>query len=110
MSQRRKLAAILCADAVGYSRLMADDEAATLSSLNDTRSLFRDHIQAHGGRVIDTAGDSVLAEFPSAVEAVDCGDEIQRELTKRNTQIAEPRRMHFRVGINASVMTPKVEC
>ena len=100
MSQQRKLAAILSADAVGYSRLMADDEAATLRSLNDARSLFRERIQAHGGRLIDTAGDSVLAEFPSAVEAADCADEIQHELGKRNSQLADHRRMEFRIGIN----------
>ena len=75
MPTRRKLAAILSADATGYSRLMADDEAATLRSLNDARSLFRKRIEAHGGRLIDTAGDSVLTEFPSAVEAVDCAIE-----------------------------------
>ena len=75
MSTHRKLAAILSADAAGYSRLMADDEAATLRSLNDARALFRERIEAHGGRLIDTAGDSILAEFPSAVEAVDCANE-----------------------------------
>ena len=64
MTDHRKLAAIFAADAVGYSRLMADDEAATLRSLNEARSLFRERIQAHGGRLIDTAGDSILAEFP----------------------------------------------
>lgn len=100
MPTHRKLATILCADAVGYSRLMADDEAATLRSLNDARALFRARIEAHGGSLIDTAGDSVLAEFPSAVEAVDCADEIQRELAKRNAQLAEHRRMQFRIGIN----------
>ena len=100
MTTHRKLAAILSADAAGYSRLMADDEAATLRLLNDARSLFRERIEAHGGRLIDTAGDSVLAEFPSAVEAVDCAVEIQHELGKRNAQLAEHRRMQFRIGIN----------
>ena len=100
MTTHRKLAAILSADAAGYSRLMADDEAATLRSLNDARALFRERIQSHGGRLIDTAGDSVLAEFPSAVEGVDCASEIQHELSKRNAQLAEHRRMQFRIGIN----------
>jgi adenylate cyclase len=100
MDPKRKLAAILAADAAGYSRLMADDEAATLRSLNDARALFRVRIEAHGGRLIDTAGDSILAEFPSAVEAVDCAGEIQHELAKRNGQLAEHRRMQFRIGIN----------
>ena len=100
MSTKRKLAAILSADAVGYSKLMADDEAATLRSLNDARDIFCKRIEAHGGRLIDTAGDSILAEFPSAVEAVDCAVEIQHELAKRNHQLAEHRRMQFRIGIN----------
>ena len=100
MTAHRKLAAILSADAAGYSRLMADDEAETLRALNEFRDLFRKRIEAHGGRLIDTAGDSVLAEFPSTVEAVDCADEIQHELAKRNAQLAEHRRMQFRIGIN----------
>ena len=100
MEAKRKLSAILCADVAGYSRLMADDETATLRSLNDARALFRERIQAHGGRLIDTAGDSILAEFPSAVEAVDCAVKIQHELAKRNAQLAEHRRMQFRIGIN----------
>src|SRR4051794_1788860 len=100
MVNHRKLAAILCADVVSYSRLMTDDEAATLRSLNEARDIFSKRVEAHGGRLIDTAGDSILAEFPSAVEAVDCASEIQHELAKRNSQLAEHRRMHFRIGIN----------
>ena len=100
MTTHRKLSAIFSADAAGYSRLMADHEAATLRGLNEARALFRERIQAHDGRLIDTAGDSVLAEFPSAVEAVDCSGEIQRELAKRNAQLAEHRQMVFRIGIN----------
>src|SRR4051812_4603057 len=79
---------------------MADDEAATLRSLNEARDIFRKRVEAHGGKLIDTAGDSILAEFPSAVEAVDCANEIQRELAKRNSQFAEHRCMPFRIGIN----------
>jgi adenylate cyclase len=100
MTAHRKLSAIFAADAAGYSRLMADDEAETLRALNESRALFRKRIEAHGGRLIDTAGDSILAEFPSAVEAVDCAVEIQHELAKRNSQLANHRRMHFRIGIN----------
>ena len=100
MTTHRKLAAILSADAAGYSRLMADDEGETLRALNEARVQFRKRVEAHGGRLIDTAGDSILAEFPSAVEAVDCADEIQHELVKRNRQLAEHRRMQFRIGIN----------
>ncbi len=100
MTTHRKLAAILSADAVGYSRLMADDEAATLLSLNEFRDVFRAHVAAHGGRLIDTAGDSVLAEFVSPVEAVSAATDIQRELADRNAPLAEHRRMLFRIGIN----------
>lgn len=97
---RRKLVAILAADASGYSRLMADDDAETLRTLNEFRAVSRKRIEAHGGKLIDTAGDSILAEFPSAVEAVDCANEIQHELTRRNAQFAEHRRMQYRIGVN----------
>src|SRR5882672_4252759 len=79
---------------------MADDEGATLRLLNDARTLFRKRIEAHGGRLIDTAGDSILAEFPSAVEGVECAVEVQYELARGNRQFAEHRRMPFRIGIN----------
>jgi adenylate cyclase len=97
---RRKLVAILAADVAGYSRLMADDEAATFRSLNDARALFRKCIQEHSGRLIDTAGDSILAEFISPVEAVRAGVEIQKGLTDLNSPLPERRRMNFRIGIN----------
>jgi adenylate cyclase len=97
---RRKLVAILAADVAGYSKLMADDEAATLRSLNEARSLFRKCIEEHGGRLIDTAGDSILAEFVSPVEAVSAALEIQKGLVDLNSAIAEQRRMNFRIGIN----------
>ena len=96
----RKLAAILAADVAGYSRLMADDEAATVAALNAARSIFRDHIAAHGGRVVDTAGDSVLAELPSAVQAVECALAIQAALAEINAPLAPDRRMLFRIGVN----------
>ena len=72
----RRLAAILSADVAGYSRLMGDDEEATIAALDIRRQIFRDRIAAHSGRLIDTAGDSVLAEFRSVVEAVDCAVEV----------------------------------
>jgi adenylate cyclase len=100
MPQRRKLAAILAADVVGYSRLMADDERATIETLNAYRRVFRDRVAAHEGRVVDSPGDALLAEFPSAVEGVQCAAEIQHELARRNLQLAEHRRMYFRIGIN----------
>ena len=96
----RKLTAILAADVASYSRLMAQDDAATLAALNESRDIFRARITAHQGRVIDMAGDSVLAEFASASEAVECAVEVQRELVKRNAPIAETRRMQFRIGVN----------
>ena len=97
---QRKLATILAADAAGYSRLMGDDEKATVQTLTEYRQVFADHISRHQGRVVDTAGDSVLAVFESPVEALECSVEIQRELTRRNRQLAEHRRMQFRIGLN----------
>ena len=99
MTTQRKLAAILSADAAGYSKLMADDDAATLRSLNDARALFRERIEAHGGRLIDTAGDSVLAEFPSVIEALHCASKCTSGCqAERN--FLDHRRMQFRIGIN----------
>jgi len=100
MSQRRKLTAILSADVVGYSRLMGDDERATVETLHTYRRLIRERVEQHHGRVVDSPGDALLVEFSSAVEATDCAQEIQRELGKRNAQLAEHRRMQFRIGIN----------
>jgi adenylate cyclase len=96
----RKLAAILAADVVGYTRLMADDERATVAALKQSRAVFRSRIEAHSGHVIDTAGDSVLAEFPSVVEAVQCAAEIQAQLNATNLLMPDHRRMHFRIGVN----------
>jgi len=98
--QTRKLAAILAADVAGYSRLMALDDAATVQALNEARAVFREHIERHGGHVIDMAGDSVLAEVPSVLEAVRCAVEVQAVLRKRNEPLPEERRMLFRIGIN----------
>jgi adenylate cyclase len=100
MSQRRKLVAIFAADVVGYSRLMADDEQSTIEVLHACRDVIRKHVTAHEGRVVDSPGDALLAEFPSAVEAVLSALQIQQELGRRNAQLAEHRRMHFRIGIN----------
>src|SRR5438046_4548379 len=100
MTSHRKLAAILSADVAGYSRLMADDERATVETLNSYRQLIRERVTRHEGRVVDSPGDALLAEFPSAVEAVDCAAEIQHGIAKRNAQLAEHRCMQFRIGIN----------
>ncbi len=96
----RKLAAILSADVVGYSRLMGDDEQATLATLTQYRSVMREHIESRRGRVIDTPGDALLAEFQSPVQAVEAGVAIQHDLVQRNAQLPEHRRMFMRIGIN----------
>jgi class 3 adenylate cyclase len=81
---RRKLAAILSADVAGYSRLMGEDETATLGTLNTSREVFRQRIAQHQGRLVDTAGDSVLAIFESVVEAVRCATDVQQALHASN--------------------------
>jgi class 3 adenylate cyclase/Tol biopolymer transport system component len=96
----RRLEVILAADVAGYSRLMGDDEAATVRTLTEYRQVFSGHIARHGGRIVDTAGDSVLAVCDSAVEAVECAIDIQKVLERRNRQLADHRRMQFRIGIN----------
>ncbi len=96
----RRLAAILSADVAGCSRLMEDDERATVRTLTEYRGVFAEHIEHHKGWIIDTPGDNLLAEFPSAIEAVEAAADIQRELGRRNDQLAEHRRMAFRIGIN----------
>ena len=97
---KRRLAAILSADAAGYSRLMGDDERATMDTLNAYRDAFRKYISDHEGRVVDTAGDSVLAVFDSVVETVQCAVEVQGDLEGRNLDLPEDRRMLFRIGVN----------
>ena len=97
---RRKLTAILSADAVGYSRLMAADEAATVETLKQYREVIRRIVERHGGRVINAPGDAVLAEFPSAVEAVQAAVEVQKSLEGRNLESAPERAMPFRIGVN----------
>ncbi len=96
----RRLAAILAADVAGYSRLMGEDEEATLRTLRDYRSVMDREAAAHGGRVFGRAGDSVIIEFASAVEAVRCAIAIQRELERQNADLAQDRRMLFRIGVN----------
>jgi len=97
---KRKLSAILSADVEGYSRLMQDDEEATIRALTDYRHAITHLIQQYRGRVVDTPGDNILAEFISAVEAVSCAAEIQREIAERNAKLSESRKMRFRIGIN----------
>jgi adenylate cyclase len=96
----RKLAAILCADVYGYSRLMGENEEATLRILTSHRKLIDSQIENHHGRFVNSAGDSVLAEFASVVEAVNCAVEIQTGLKAENESIPPDRRMEFRIGVN----------
>ena len=97
---KRKLAAILSADVEGYSRLMDDDEEATVRTLTAYRTAISDLVQQYRGRVVDSPGDNILAEFSSVVEAVNCGVEIQRELAERNADLPDERKMQFRIGVN----------
>jgi adenylate cyclase len=97
---KRKLTAILSADVKGYSRLMGEDEEATVRTLNAYKEVMANLIQQHHGRVVDAPGDNVLAEFASVVNAVECAVEIQKELKTRNEDLSENRRMKFRIGIN----------
>jgi adenylate cyclase len=96
----RKLAAILSADVAGYSRLMGEDEVGTIETLTAHRVVTDSLIQQHHGRVVNTAGDSVLAEFASAVDAVQCAVEIQHALKANNADLSPIRQMEFRIGIN----------
>ena len=97
---QRKLAAILSADAAGYSRLMGDDDMATVQSLTVCRKLVTDIITAHHGRVVDSPGDNLLAEFASAVDAVESACAMQAQLQHCNADLPEHRRMAFRIGVN----------
>ncbi len=99
-SSRRKLAAILSADVVGYSRLMAANEAATVETLKSYRDIITRLVVRRGGRVVNAPGDALLAEFPSAVEAVQTAVEIQKSLEEQNIELEPERRMQFRLGVN----------
>ncbi len=99
-SSRRKLAAILSADVVGYSRLMAANEAATVETLKSYRDIIARLVVRRGGRVVNAPGDALLAEFPSAVEAVQAAVEIQKSLEGHNIDLEPDRRMQFRIGVN----------
>jgi adenylate cyclase len=96
----RKLTAILSADVAGYSRLMQDDEAATVLTLESYKQAFFDLIKQHRGRVVDSPGDNLLAEFASVVDAVQCAVAVQKELQARNTELPQDRKMQFRIGVN----------
>ena len=106
---KQRLAAILAADAVGYSRLMAADERATVSALDAARAVFRRQIEANQGRVIDMAGDSVLAVFETATGAVSSALSIQKELQSYPAQPAGDRRLRFRIGIHLGDIIEKTD-
>ena len=97
---QRRLAAILSADIAGYSRLMQADDQATHKGLLEVRALFSEHAAAWNGRIVNAVGDAVLAEFGSAVEAVQCAIEIQRNMSHRNSAVPEDKRMQLRIGVN----------
>ena len=96
-----RLAAVLVADAVGYSRLMGEDEAGTLAQIGSLRrELIDPKVAAHHGRIVKTTGDGILIEFPSAVDAVRNAVAIQQAMVARNAPVPEDRRIAFRIGIN----------
>jgi adenylate cyclase len=97
---KRRLTTVLCADAYGYSRLMEADEAATLATLRRYRAAIAGLVERHDGRIVNTWGDAVIAEFPSVVEAVQCGVEIQQEISNQDSAPSHAQRMQFRIGIN----------
>ena len=96
----RRLAAILAADVAGYSRLMGTDEVGTLKGLTERRAILDRFVAKHRGRIVNTAGDSVLAEFSSAVEAVQCAFEAQTALAETNANLPADERINFRIGIH----------
>ena len=99
-SRKRKLAAILHADVVGYSRLMGEDEAGTHQALGELRQAVDPLIAAHGGRIVGTAGDSVLADFSSVVDAINCAVEMQRAVRAINEPVPQQSRLELRIGVN----------
>src|SRR5262245_10077791 len=99
-SLKRRLAAILAADIAGYSRLMGEDEPATVHALKGHQAAILPMIARYDGRIIDTAGDGILAEFPSVIGAAECAIEIQALMAARNEAIPKDRRMLYRIGIN----------
>jgi adenylate cyclase len=109
VGMERKLAAILSADVAGYSRLMGEDEEATIRTLTASREITDSLIHQHRGRVVNTAGDSVLAEFASAVDAVQCAVDIQQALKTKNGDLPPARQMAFRIGINVGDVVPQGE-
>jgi adenylate cyclase len=97
---KRKLSAILNADVEGYSRLIRGNEETTIHTLTTYRGAMTSLIQKYRGRVVDSPGDNLLAEFASVVDAVQCAVEIQRDLAERNAELPAKNKMAFRIGVN----------
>ena len=100
MTAARRLAAILAADVVGYSRLMGEDEAGTARAVSERREAARPIVRSFGGRLVKTMGDGVLLEFPSIVAAVECAIAIQTMMAERNADTPEDKRILYRIGVN----------
>ncbi len=100
MSETRRLAAILAADVVGYSRLMGDDEAGTARAVREHREAATPIVRGFGGRLVKTMGDGVLLEFPSVVAAVECAIRMQQQMAERNEGVPEAKRILYRIGVN----------
>jgi adenylate cyclase len=97
---KRRLTTVLCADVHGYSRLMEADEAGTMATLRRHRTAMAGLVERHDGRIVNTWGDAVIAEFASVVEAVQCAVEIQQEISSQEPDATPAQRMQFRIGIN----------
>ncbi len=108
-SVKQRLAAILAADATGFSRLMENDEASTMAALDDARSVFRTQIEAHQGRVMDMAGDSVFAVFDTATGAVAAAHEVQKALNAKARALPEDQQMRFRIGVHLGDVMEKAD-
>jgi len=104
---QRHLAAIFCADAAGYARLMSIDESGALSLLNSRREIIDRQITRYGGRTANTAGDSIVAEFPSCINAVKCALDIQEQITDANEDIPRERQVIFRIGLHVGEIMTK---
>jgi adenylate cyclase len=97
---KRRLTTVLCADVHGYSRLMEADEAGTMATLRRHRTAMAGLVERHDGRIVNTWGDAVIAEFASVVEAVQCAVEVQQEISSHESDAPQAQRMQFRIGIN----------
>jgi class 3 adenylate cyclase len=100
MTAARRLAAILAADVVGYSRLMGEDETGTAKAVLEHRDAARPIVASSGGRIVKTTGDGLLLEFPSVVAAVECAVLIQKLMVERNAGTPEAKRIVYRIGVN----------